>query len=158
MGDRGPVPNRSNQRRRVNAPEIPIDEAPASEDVEQLPADSDWHPIALAWYESLAKSGQAIFYEPSDWATAYLVAESLSRDLKPQYVGVTYGNDSSPIFEEIPIKGASLAAYLKAFGNLLTTEGDRRRMRIELARAQGDADADAAAAAVHDYRSRIVAA
>jgi hypothetical protein len=99
----------------------------------QIPAEEKWHPVAKQWYESLATSGQSIYYQPSDWAIAYLLAESLSRDFKPQFVGVNE-ESGEPIFETIPLKGASLGAYLKGFTALLATEGDRRRMQIELER------------------------
>jgi hypothetical protein len=97
-----------------------------------IEADENWHPIAQMWYESLAHSGQKIFYQPSDWAVAFLLAESISRDLKPQFVGIS--ETDGPIYETIPLKGASLAAYLKGFTALMATEGDRRRMQIELER------------------------
>lgn len=129
MGERGPPPKRDSQRRRRNKPETPTTTAPGAVSVEVPPADPGWHPLALDWYESLAGSGQAVYYQPSDWATARLVAESLSRDLNPQVVGVT---DAGPIEASIPLKGASLAAYLKAMSSLMVTEGDRRRMRLEL--------------------------
>ena len=133
-GTRGPVPKRSSQRRRTNAPDMPITQAAGAAKVPVPKADPDWHPTAKRIYQSLRRSGQAAFYEPSDWAAAYLIAESISRDLNPQFVGVTAGPHSEPIFESIPLKGASLAAYLKAFGALLMTEGDRRRARVELER------------------------
>ena len=153
-GPRGPVPERSDQRRRTNAPEIPIDHAPAAEHVEVPEPDEDWHPIAKQWYLSLGGSGQRVFYEPSDWATAYLIAESISRDLKPQFVGMT--EDGDVIREKIPMKGASLTAYLKAMSALLATEGDRRRSRVELQRAaQVDADEEASVVAMDDYIRRV---
>jgi hypothetical protein len=105
-----------------------------------IPApDKGWHPAARAWYESLAKSGQHIFYEPSDWQTAWLLAESISRDLKPQYVGTTHpaagsGEASEPIYETIPLKGASLTAYMKAMAALMVTEAQRRQFRVEIHR------------------------
>ena len=40
------------------------------------------HPEARAWYRSLAESGQARFYEPSDWARNRIVALMLSDALK----------------------------------------------------------------------------
>ncbi len=90
MGNRGPVPKRSDQRRRTNEPVRPIDHVESgSTSPSGPPADETWHPVAFAWYESLAKSGQSTFYEPSDWATAFLIAESMSRDLNPQFVGFT---------------------------------------------------------------------
>jgi hypothetical protein len=99
----------------------------------QIPGDESWHPVAKHWYDSLPESGQSIYYQPSDWAIAYLLAESLSRDFKPQFVGMNE-ETGEPIIESIPLKGASLGAYLKGFTALLATEGDRRRMQIELER------------------------
>lgn len=99
----------------------------------QIPGLDNWHPVAKHWYDSLPLSGQSIYYQPSDWAVAYMLAESISRDFKPQFVGVNE-ESGEPIYEAIPLKGASLAAYLKGFTALLATEGDRRRMQIELER------------------------
>lgn len=159
MGARGPVPKRSDQRRRVNKPATPSGEvstAPAAASVVVPDAAETWHPVASRWFESLKISGQRKFYEPSDWAMAYLIAESISRDLNPQFVGVTAGDQSEPIYEVIPLKGASLSAYLKAMGNLLATEGDRRRASIELHRGEVvDEDEEASVTAMADYRAGL---
>jgi hypothetical protein len=156
-GRGGPVPKRSNQRHghRGQAAVAAIDRAPAAARVEVPAAHEDWHPIARRWFESLADSGQAFFYEPSDWATAYLIAESISRDLNPQFVGISE-KTGEPIIEKIPMKGASLAAYLKAMTALLVTEGDRRRARVELERPQGDdADEQAGVTAIDEWQRRL---
>jgi hypothetical protein len=160
MGTRGPVPKRTEERRRRNKvdPGSAVAEAPAAPIATCAPAAEDWHPIAASWYGSLAESGQSRFYEPSDWATAYLVAESMSRDLNPQFVGFaqTGRDETEAEFAVIPLKGASLAAYLKAMGNLLVTEGDRRRASIELKRGTAtDPDEDAAVASLDAYRARL---
>lgn len=132
MGERGPVPKRTTQRRRRNKPEDGAEVTTADGGVRVAPpaADRKWHPVAKRWYESLAGSGQSAYYQASDWATAYLLAESMSRDLRPQPIGVD--KDGCPIIEAIPLKGASLAAYLKGMASLMVTEGDRRRARLEL--------------------------
>lgn len=157
MGSRGPVPKRSEERRRQNKPATPsgeVTQAPAAEGVTAPEPNGEWHEVAHRWYLSLSASGQSRFYEPSDWATAYLIAESISRDLMPQVVGITERGDA--VFESIPLKGASLSAYLKAFGNLLATEGDRRRASIELQRGQVvDPDEDASVTALADYRAAL---
>jgi hypothetical protein len=158
VGSRGPVPKRSDQRRRRNEPEVPIDQAPGAPEVMVPDVDETWHPIAQNWYTSLAASGQSSFYEPSDWATAYLIAESMSRDLSPQAVGIIENGPRAGevIYDVTPVKGANLNAYLKAFGNLLVTEGDRRRASVELQRpAPEDPDAKRASATVTDIRSRL---
>lgn len=134
---RGPVPKKEAERRRRNDDgveliKINLDELIAGE-VEVPAADPNWHPIATHFYESLQKSGQAIWLEPSDWSVAYILAESLSRDLKPQFVGMSEETGEA-ILMTIPLKGSSLSSYLKAFSALLVTEGDRRRLRIELER------------------------
>lgn len=157
MGERGPIPNRSDRRRRRNKPVVEVTAADGADSVPVPEADEKWHAVARGWYESLAVSGQSAFYEPSDWATAVLIAESISRDLKPQVVGV-HPETGEPVMATIPLKGASLTAYLKAMTALLVTEGDRRRAAVELERPQpGDRDAerDDGVAQLDDYRRRL---
>lgn len=146
-GAGGRVPKRSNQRHghRTQAEKDLIDKGVGAAEVPVPEPNPKWHPIAKRWFQSLGQSGQRDWYEPSDWATAELIAESLSRDLKPQVVGVNEKVEvdpktgqslttAEPVMATIPLKGASLAAYLKAFSVLLVTEGDRRRARLELER------------------------
>lgn len=151
-GAGGAVPKRSDQRRRRNKQPEP-DRAPAREVTVPEPGEK-WHSIAVSWFESLKVSGQSVFYEQSDWATAYLLAESISRDLKPQVVGV---NDETgePVLATIPMKGASLAAYLKAMSVLLVTEGDRRRAGVELERGGAVEPDRSEVAELDDYRRRL---
>jgi hypothetical protein len=76
-----------------------------------------WHPLARDWYRSLAESAQSQFYEPSDWQTARVLAELLSRSLRS-------GRVTAALVERWQV-GAT---------ELLTTEGARRRARLELER------------------------
>lgn len=144
MGTRGPVPKRSDQRRRRNTPEGARDEVVVEGIVEAPAAKSSWHPIAKRWYGSLAQSGQAVFFEPSDWATAYLVAEEIDRLLKPQALGISPKGEVVKASQPIP--GSVLAAIAKLMGSLGVTEGDRRRIGIEIKRqgdgADGEEEAD----------------
>lgn len=136
----GPVPERSDRRRRQNKPDLEIAEAPAAPAVSIPATDAEWHPAAARWYESLAASGQARWFEPSDWAQAWVWAEFLSRAL---YQGE---RPSSQL----------IAAWSAGATELLTTEGARRRLRIELARAGAvDEDAESAVTALDEYRSRF---
>lgn len=132
----GPPPVRDDERRRRNKDVVETTKVDLAEltqlEVEIPAADERWHPLAKLWYDALARSGQAIFYEPSDWATAYLTAESISRDLKPQVVGIS--EDGEAVMALIPLKGSSLSAYMKVFASLMVTEGERRRVRVELER------------------------
>lgn len=146
MGSRGPHGKRPEERRRRNKDEGVRTEGTATPNVEMPPADDSWHPIAKAWYEALGASGQSEFYEPSDWAMAQVVAESISRDLEPQVVGIAEKTGEA-VFEKVPMKGASLSAYLKAMTALMVSEGDRRRGGIALKRGGTDAGERASEAA-----------
>lgn len=150
-GSGGPPPKRSDQRRRRNAPAAgePTKAAGAAK-VPVPRADKDWHPVAKRWYASLKDSGQSRFYEPSDWATAYLLAESISRELSPQ--GLTYQGEVVS-YHPMTVKGATLAAWLKGMTALMVTEGDRRRAALELQRASDDEEA-ADVSALDEYRRR----
>jgi hypothetical protein len=138
-GTRGPVPKRSTQRRRQNKPETPVTTGTGALKVRVPPAEDHWHPLAARWYESLAESGQARWYEPSDWATAQYLAEAMSRNL---LAGAKF---SAVLF----------ASVMSGMSNLLVTEGDRRRARLELERAGegGDAGGDVVSE-LADYRDR----
>ena len=140
-GSGGPVPVRTDQRRRTNAPEgVQVTKAPAAPVVVAPPADPLWHTVASRWFESLKTSGQSAFYEDSDWATAYLLAESMSRSLST-------GD---------PVTGAELAAWLKGMTPLMVTEGDRRRARLELERPSVE-EVPADVSELDEYRARLAA-
>ncbi|MCW2898476.1 MAG: hypothetical protein JWO67_741 [Streptosporangiaceae bacterium] len=139
MGARGPVPTRSDQRRRQNKnPEgIATAKAPGVR-AEQPPADASWHEMARDWYESLALSGQARWYQPSDWQTARVWAEVLSRQLAGGRVSAQM-----------------IAAWSGAATELLTTEGARRRARVELEVPDVDEDEEASVTALDRYRAVV---
>jgi len=136
----GPIPKRSDQRRRRNQDDIPITQARGAANVSRPKPGKYWDPAATRWYESLAESGQSYFYEPSDWAQAWVWAEMLSRALMQ-------GDRPS---------AQLIMAWSAGATELLTTEGARRRMRMELERTKAvDEDEEAAVAALDDYRSRF---
>ena len=117
--------------------------------------DPEWHPLASQWFASLQRSGQAAFYQPSDWATARLMAESMSRELSPQPMIVASGKEAHVEYVTLPPKGASIAAWLRACAVLGATEGDRRRLTIELDRGDEDDRGDAAdVSELEEYRRR----
>lgn len=117
MGTRGPVPKRSESRQRRNTPESSITKASGAARVAVPRADPEWHPIAKRLWNSLAKSGQSKFYEPSDWALAYSLMDDLSH----------YKNATKR-------SGQMLASIMASLSSLLLTEGDRRRVQMELSR------------------------
>lgn len=150
----GPPPKRSEQRRRRNKPTTEITKADGAAVVEVPTADPKWHPIALSWYESLNGSGQSQFYEPSDWATAYLLAESMSRELQPVPVLATTKDGVDIQYVTMPPKAASVASWLKGMTSLLITEGDRRRAALELQRPEDPEDVPDVSE-FSEYRKRL---
>ncbi|WP_456341341.1 phage terminase small subunit [Streptomyces tendae] len=142
MGARGPIGKRSEERmgHRSKEEKDSITKAPSGPptDLPDLPdADPLWHPIAADWYLSLRDSGQAAFYQPSDWAVARYAADLMSKVL---------------LSERGP-NGQLVAALNSVMSSLLTTEGDRRRARMELERKKPSGQADADVTVLDDYRS-----
>ncbi|MFC4089344.1 hypothetical protein [Micromonospora sp. GCM10011541] len=114
----GPVPEREDNlarpRERKGKEIVPVTKGEARP-VKIPNADRSWHPIALKLWESLKTSGQADFYQNSDWAFAYSLCEDLSH----------YKQSTKR-------SGQMLQTIYSAFERLLVAEGDRRRVRIEL--------------------------
>lgn len=141
----GPVPKRTSERRRRNKPTDAAGEpttvttvALPAVQVSQPPAEESWHPMARDWYTSLAESGQATFYEASDWQTARVWAEVLSRQLSQER-----------------ISAQMIASWSAGATELLTTEGARRRARVELERASVDEDEEASVTAIAGYLAAV---
>jgi hypothetical protein len=125
---------------RSKAEKDSITKAPsgAPADLPDLPEpDALWHPIASDWYLSLRESGQAAFYQPSDWAVARYAADLMSKVL---------------LSERGP-NGQLVAALNSVMSSLLTTEGDRRRARMELERKKPAGRSDADVTVLDDYRA-----
>lgn len=114
-----------------------VTKAPGAAVVVVPEPDEEWHPIARRWYEALGESGQSRFYEPSDWAAAQYAAEAMSRNLAA-------GRFSAQMF----------AAVWSAMNDLLTTEGDRRRVRMELQRPSAGASTEGVTV-LDDYRAAL---
>lgn len=153
MAGKGPPPKRSEQRRRTNTPAAgEPTKAPGARKVAKPRPDPKWHPVARRWFNSLALSGQAQFYEPSDWGAAYLLAETMSRELMPQPITLGRGETAETVLQPIAVKSASIAAWLKGMTALLATEGDRRHAALELQRAEPETPA-ATPAPVTDLRA-----
>lgn len=141
-GARGPVPKRSTERRRRNK-DSKVETAPPivpDGEVKVPPVDPKWHPIARGWYESLSESGQAQFYEPSDWWLAQYVADALSRNLKQRQ------KFSAVLF----------ASVMSGMSDLLTSEASRRRVRLEIERG-GIPEVPGSVTAIADYKQRLSA-
>ena len=95
------------------------------------------HDTAIHWYESLKDSGQATYFEPSDWAAAIYVAEAMTASLGGMFSGQLF------------------ASVWSAMESLLTTEASRRRVRVEVTRVLSKSETGPTA--IDDYRKRMKA-
>lgn len=140
-GRSGRTPKRSEERmgHRSKAEMAAVQKVPVQAGVvDQPPSDPEWHPLAQDWYESLAESGQSIFFEPSDWAAARYLAAIMTRNITaPRFNAQLFGS------------------LWTAMNDLMTTEASRRRLRLELERDTTDSDAAAKASVLAEYRMRI---
>ncbi|MGW7434712.1 phage terminase small subunit [Streptomyces sp. NPDC054849] len=140
MGARGPVPNREEDLARPRSRKGTDQQSVTRGEMKPVKvpnADRDWHPIARRLWDSLKSSGQADFYQNSDWAFAYSLCEDLSHYKKS-------GKRS----------GQMLQTIYSAFERLLVAEGDRRRVRIELQEPEPD-ETPAAVLAIADYKKDL---
>lgn len=137
----GPVPKRSDERIRANKPEVDIDKLEVYGDVVVPPLNMpfDPHPMVVDFYDSLIISGQARYFEPSDWEFARVACFILQNLL-------TNPRPSPEMYK----------AWQSAMSNLLVTEGDRRRLRIEITRAAvNEKVEDESQALILEFRERM---
>lgn len=139
MGSRGPVPKRMAERlgHVTKAQKAGVVSVRMEGVVKPAPLPRGAHPIARRWYEALKASGQSMFFEPSDWAAAVLVAEMMTRLLNSRRVN-----------------GQLFTGVWAAMDDLLTTEQARRRARLEVQRGMAEADEDAPTA-IDDYKKAM---
>ena len=137
MGSRGPVPKRSDQRRRVNKDGGVVERVVVSGSVEPPDPPECASVLSGELWDALAGSGQATFFEASDWWLARLMVVAVD-----DYVSGR--------------KSATKLAEIRALATeLLMSEGSRRRLRLELDRGSEDVDEERAVAAVADIRERF---
>ena len=138
----GPVPKRASQRRRRNVTE-PTTTVAVQGDVAVPPLDlEDVHTLARSMYEALARSGQARYFEPSDWQYARWAAFVQSKALQQPTAALVMVVD-------------------KLLSNLLVTEADRRRVRMEINRTspgESGEEVSSTATGIAERRRRLCVA
>lgn len=134
MAGRGPAPKRSTQRRRTN--KTGTQSITASGSVSQPAAPNEWGQLATNWYRSLAESGQAVFYEPSDWQTAIVAGWLLDEWMDTR-------------------KAATMNEFRMLCAQLLATEAERRRGRLEIQRPGQSDTPSKGDAVVAEYRAKL---
>lgn len=106
-------------------------------DVRWKQPDPDWHPVARDLYLSARSSGQADWYQNSDIHLLWSLCDDLSH------------------YKKSGRRSAQMAAVIyTAFGNLLLTEGDRRKARIELTEQKPE-QTPASVTAIQGYKDRL---
>ena len=116
-----------------------------------LPADPEWHPIARHLYEAVASSGQADFYQDSDWAILYSLCEDISYYKKESKMAIVDKKTGEVREYPKPRSGQMLQAIMSNLTSLLLTEGERRRVRLEL-QEPPKPQADLRVVAMQDYK------
>jgi len=120
-GPRGPIPMREDERQRRNAPDMPVEHVQVQGEVEvpDLDLPDGLHPLVVDLYKSMGISGQAAYFEPTDWQMARVTSYFLNKLL----------NSSKPSAQMLDVVN-------KMLSNLMVTEGERRRLRLEIERSK----------------------
>lgn len=131
----GPIPKREESRVRDTEPgqevtKIPMQGRVPIPDLRKYPGMLT-HVITKGFWASLQESGQALFYEPSDWMTALTALHLLDKQLRPY-------KDKDGEMVEGRISPTMVAAVWQMLTSIAVTEGERRRLRIEVERQTGD--------------------
>lgn len=117
----GPVGKRSDQKHgHRTASELAVDKVPAGSELVWYEPNPDWDDTAARLYASVQVSGQVWFYEQSDVAVLYYLCEEMTRSRNSD-----------------KFSGQAFQAIMSSMGDLLVTEGSRRRVKIELQRETG---------------------
>ena len=98
---------------------------------------TDWVPDAKRWFKSLKTSGQADFFQDSDWALAVFLCDE-----------ITYYRGNARRSPEM------LKTILSGMEKLLTSEADRLKARVELS-APAAPTLSAAVVAIDSYRTAL---
>lgn len=138
----GPIPNRSGDlsrerdanRSRGDRPTLTKGVAREA----KIPGhDPKWERAVIRLYATTRTSGQADFYQSSDWSFFWIQCDLLDRVMK----------SDRPSAQMV----SAIMSSLASFG---LTEGDRRRMRIELEAPQEETE-DASVTAISDARKKL---
>jgi len=93
----------------------------------------EWCEVAVGLWEAAHTSGQADFYQDTDWWTLFFACDQ-----------ITY------LYQQERRSPEYLKGILTMLTNLMFTEADRRKARIELSESVDEAE-DAAVLALADY-------
>ena len=130
----GPPPKRTEERSRRGEPASGPARFGELRPVKIPNADPKWHKRAKEWYSALRNSGQADYFQQSDWATAQMVGD---------YITLWYARP----------RAMDMVNIMGLMSQLGTTEGARRGvLRLELNKPEDEA-VDAQIVAIQEYKS-----
>ena len=119
----GPIPKRDEQRAGHTTKaeseaitKIRMEGEVQKPDLRRFPGQIT-HPVARGFWDSLEHSGQAVYWEPSDWMVALTALSLLDKQL--------WADKKSPTM---------IAACWQMLSSIAVTEGERRRLRLEVER------------------------
>lgn len=137
---RGPVPDRSDKRRRANKPEsqgaAETESAEAGDRPEALGFEA--HPLIQSLWDVLGTSAEAKFYSAADWERVRLE--------------LLFG---STILMSGKIGAMAWATFQSALSELLISPADKRRAGIELKPKTADLDEEAAVVQIAHYQAAL---
>lgn len=140
---RGPVPKRSEDRRRANKPESQGAAETVSAVAGDRPAELGFeaHPIVQRLWDVLGESAEAKFYSAADWQRVRL---------ELYYASYTLSSDK--------ISSMAWAAVQSGLSELLISPADKRRAGIELKPKTVDPDEEAAVVQLAAYQNSLSSA
>lgn len=150
-------PLHGHRPRTPDKPENLIGDFPKGTSTEQdIPKAPDrWHPIAIHMYNSVLKSRQSYYYEPSDYMVLFTSCENLSRQLKTRYVA-TSRETGEPVYAKVPMGPGEISSFLSACTQLGLTLAARRRLEVDIRQATtSDQDDERAVTDINEYRERL---
>lgn len=154
MGARGPVPARtsalSRERDADRGDRTPVTKG-EMQPVQMWPADPEWDEITTRLYESYATSGQYYWAQQTDVARLYWLCDEINEyrrkgivmEKDPETKRLVPKRDENGDYVTYPnrkVSGQMFAALDSALGEMLFSEGSRRRARIELEPPKEDED------------------
>lgn len=126
----------------------------------------DWPAICVRFWDAACESGQAEYWESSDYMVLYVLVDELAAYRRPSPIMVadpanpkrriqSLDPDGRPEFYEThKVSGQMFQALMSNLKGLGLTEGDRRSMSIELQKEQED-DTKTQLALVTNLKDRL---
>ena len=131
-----PFPKRDDQRRNTITRKADKVVVNGGVKVRQPAARKHWRDEVKAWYRSISRSGEAEYYEPSDWQMALAAGDMYDEWFKTK-------------------RATTFGEFRMLAHELMLTEGARLSSRVEVHRKKDESQEDKGQAAVVEYKARL---